>query len=107
MIMIHIFGQNQNIVLQNLQWKLENPLMVNPSSYEALLEVMDHVKKTCSFESDKECIWIVLASDEVPYVLAYEMHDNLKQCCSYSLEINTNYISKGKFRVFTESQKRI
>ena len=30
------------------------PCMVNPSSYEALLEVMDHVKKTFSFRYDKE-----------------------------------------------------
>ena len=30
------------------------PCMVNPSSYEALLEVMDHVKKTCSVVSDKD-----------------------------------------------------
>ena len=63
------------------------PCMVNPSSYEALLEVMDHVKKTCSFGSNKERKWTVLASDGVPYVLASEIQDNLKQCCCCGLEI--------------------
>ena len=45
MITIHIFGQNQSIL------DVQKPCMVNPSSYEALLEVMDQFKKTCS---DKE-----------------------------------------------------
>ena len=61
----------------------KEPCMINPSSYESLLEIMDNFRKTCSVASDKEQKWTVLASDSVPYVLAFEIQDDLKQCRSY------------------------
>ena len=82
------------------------PCMVNLSSFEALLEVMDHVKKTCSFGSGKERKWTVLASDGVPYVLASEIQDNLKQCRCCVLEINTKYISEEDFGEFLQNHEK-
>ena len=82
------------------------PCMVNPSSYEALLEVMDHVKKTCSVGSDKERKWTILASDGVPYVLASEIQDNLKQCRCCGLEINTKHISEEDFEEFLQNHEK-
>ena len=64
----------------------KEPCMINPSCYYgSLLEVMDNFRKTCSVASDKERKWIVLASDSVPHILAFEIQDNLKQCRSYSI----------------------
>ena len=82
------------------------PCMVNPSSYEALLEVMDHVKKTCSVGSDKERKWTILASDGVPYVLASEIQDNLKQCRCCGLEINTKHISEEDFEELLQNHEK-
>ena len=74
------------------------PCMVNPCTYEALMKIMDHLKRICSVDiasSGDHQKWLLIQSDGVPYNLASGIQDNVLTCKTCGLEID-----KKSFRFF-------
>ena len=65
--------------------------MVNPCSCEALIKIMDHLKRIYNVDitsSDDLWEWLLIQSDGVPYNLASDIQDNILTCKTYRLEID-------------------
>ena len=78
------------------------PCMVNPSSHEAMDEVMSHVKKCCNVGPHCERKRTILASDGVPYILASDIQDNFYICNNCNIEVDRKNITDEEFNEYIQ-----
>ena len=64
--------------------------MVNPSSQEAVNDVLEHVLSVYNVGEKKQCKWTAIISDGVPYILASNIQDFFLFCkeCQLIVELS-------------------
>ena len=85
------------------------PCMVKPCSYDALIKIMDHLKRICNVDiasSDDQRKWLLIQSDGVPYNLASDIQDNILTSKTCGLGVDKKSLDYSEWYDFLRQRKK-